>query len=795
MKTHCRRRAARRSSFLGIVVGVFAALPGCQDGGTAKLSSRCGEHQGASLRELHDNVGEMLCDTQNLTAELVSDGASNHPHDAEHASTIRVPLIITRKEDRTYCFSDDNDERHGLSLRRADATEVFALRAGDPCRTANLDEGEYELSVTHFDPTSDDDSPDVVHTSLTPPAGGAPTSYQVSVNACPGCEIRAPLPYRDSVPDRLRPDVETRSYGFRGNYTGARFVDLRCDVGCELTGTFDNATFAGRVYGRLDLQGSFNGASFGGLNCEANAVGLTLEGTFERSTPPRITGGYAALFESAKTYSGPRISWAWSALLGRIYHTGKSWVPNGSPVGGKGAILVRERTANVLVGGYIGPFINVREWVDEGIPLLQFTDSEVDFPFYYNYAQLKFPHYAIALDHSTLRGKVAIGSTGQPQTPNAGVVARRSRLEEADFVSGEDDPGTAGVRFGQFVLSESTLERVRIGNGSGGRVELFSSHQLNAKDFSLFDTTIGRFQMSESAVDGGVLTALRFDSPPTFADTMLRNVNLTSIAGKDARFERIGFQNVDMSDATLTNATFSGSTDLGLVLERSNLTGVNMTVASPYMGTGKILAAQSSWDGARMTGVVSRGASFAYARMNNFTCDRCQLVGAVMNEASFEGSSFRESFLDGIDLSSANARAVDFSGASLRKARLGGALLNAATFVGAEFENASLARAVLCGANLTGAKAQGTNFAAARVTVAAGCVAEAQGLDTIGKMNADTTCVGGGAGPCTDWRVPVTAFCCDPSRQNNCPLVKRAGFKCTESCDCVGRSCLAGVCQ
>ena len=248
--------------WFGVAVCVVVALPGCQDGDSSKRASRCGDHQGISLRELHDNFGEMLCDTQNLTAELVSDGAHDKPHDAEHASTIRVPLVITREEDRTYCFSDDNDEPHVLALRRADGSEVFTIRAGDPCQTSRLDAGEYEVGVTHYDPTSDDDSPDIVHTSLIPPAGGAPTTFRVSVNACPGCEIRPPWPYRDAVQDRLRPDSYTRSYGFRGNYTGARFVDIQCGGLCELSGAFDNATFAGRIVGgRLDLQGSFTGAS------------------------------------------------------------------------------------------------------------------------------------------------------------------------------------------------------------------------------------------------------------------------------------------------------------------------------------------------------------------------------------------------------------------------------------------------------------------------------------------------------------------------------------------------------
>jgi uncharacterized protein YjbI with pentapeptide repeats len=732
-------RPCVRMLTLLIGIGVACAQPACDDtqDGDVAADAECGVDRVRDEADLANPSSKPVCPGQTIIAGLLP------------GRDLVVSFRLPARRAVSYCFEDDDRERHTLAVfgeNALDSPPFFTVQAGTPCREETLPQGNYTLKVSHALAKGVVDlDPDVIVSSFDGARGGGIPRWTIAVNAARAeqfDELEAPT---------LSEGPEGRTAGLVGDFRRVSIGRLRCNAPrCTL--------------GLLGSPSSFEGSTISNIQ-----------------TPPKTK-----LFVGQYRYApGTTTSRGFEPALGFA----RAFIRFDAP----GSVLELANVSGATIAGVVGsvrasvirmprdtspfevkPLPDTRNWLfDTSFYLSAQLESEI------SGAQLSPLSYSTALASSSgvlVRGNlVHVNSSSWDPLERRGVLARADAPvqtfsnKDNDFLFNGRPDGYQDISFANARMTDFDFGCTAVASAFHPRA--FEGAQLE-------NSSMAGCKFAPSA-ELSYLHGVRARA------AKLDGVRINAVASFDATTVR----DLDVSEASLKQAQLIDSTSVDPA--RPGFVRLNMRRAD---ATGAIL--QGSFerlnaDDATLTSVQFKG-SFEGASLARAVLDRATLgVG--------EFSAFSRADFGSITMRSARM------GALFRGARFDNAFLEDVDFGRSRFDGASFAGAWLCGANLLNATMTGVDLSGAVVPsndalyrrngrdVICGGVAGFERL----RVAAIAKCPDGGPGPCsTDARwVPLDVVAECP------PLATRGGRKargvaCATRCACQSFSCsVEGTCN
>jgi uncharacterized protein YjbI with pentapeptide repeats len=805
----------------GLVVSLFAGAEGCAndtDVGARHdvLKHECGDDQGVNFADISDGKLHALCDHQNLTASFPAQDLA-----ALEQGTISIPLNVLYEGEREYCFRDDNEERHEITLYRRAGEELLRLVSTEECRTLTLAPGRYTVKVRHARPGV----PGLAHNNLHTFPERAPSGTPRLVFAT--------NELRNGVVTGAWPSLSSavNDFGFRGNYTGTTFQDTRCEgnkvfpatsAHCLLEGTFDNVTFAGQnPVWNIDLSGSFKKVRMKGLLPNGGRGSqIALRGTF---TGEPFTNELPVFLADR-----PRVSSTFVAML------------QGVPLDGRVQLepdYMDDQLASVS-GGAVDSFVDVDDIALRGD--LVFSGTDIKLPLFRSGAPVDLSRKVLRLDGSRLHDGDLVGQ-GMSVLMKGGTVEnvrlappesggkRPTNWQAPDlsFLSGVKPMilrnvsvfsegatrgtgptmGTLRVRttlLDRFVMEHATIDIIDIGSESVVRdssladdvVQSFGISSSQLDGLSLTSSSFDQFTLDTVDFQRGDLQRARFFATTVFGGRFGREVNATGVDFSGSTWTNVAFS-LTAPGATFTDAKLTNVRTFEPELSEAVMIRAQVTFGVPYAAALPLSAPRSNWTDAKFAGAILDQASFADANLTRITCSSCQALDAVFTGANMDHAVFGEdsTVLDRARFTKAFLGEAKLRG-SARKAIFDDADLSAADLIGLKLDGSSASDALFCGAKMSGVTLTDANLFRGRLrTTSQACAQDADALGTV-QSDARTTCPDGTKGPCsgTAWDVAPGDRCCKPGTGKPCDKTKGPGFTCLHPCDCMSSVCNNGKC-
>lgn len=788
----------RAPAKIAILVIAFLVLCGCQIDQNQLPPAQACEGTARSYADLAAG-GKELCDTQHLIASL-----SPTTVDARAGKgALFVPFRITERETRSYCFGDDDDERHKLSIRNEQGTEVLGLVAGQSCKQATLAAGAYSIRFEHERVGGVDTDPDVVHTRMIKDESG--TTFRVDVNACPGCNFRnIYFPCHDALVGR---GPSYTACGFSGNYAKAYFDHVVCQpesdyqTECYLDGNFDGATFTFGSY----LNDRWNAMTF--------VLGTPSDAEPENPGSPRVPSSFVGTSFPRSFYAGPNLQGYFPRLVLR----------NTARLSGDAFDMTRfaiknESTNLELDQNFAEPIQAAASFAGPPAFLLV-KGSNADF----SGQRIDFARVSLL-----------------PELVSGVRSLRNAKFDGADLLhiapirTADETYTWESASFAKARISDSVIDATNI---SG----------LNLEGATLTQTrfvvpTNSRLLAQNIRAGGATLDGVVFGSK-TDTGTTTFGADLSGLRAEGAVVRDLFARN-----SVLARSRFAGATIDGLTATGSDLSGANFDVLKKFsratMSYGLLrpfdVAAPGSPEpfvlrladpGAAIDALVLIGGvvdtdfsnmSFTRANLSYATIDAKFADGRISgstfaNAVISKQAVFTRALIDNSQFNGAHI-AAEFDAAMVKSSNLPGVTFVAANTTGTTFDGGDLSSAHFCGDGKYAATKflrtglaglvmpiRGTTFPDAAVPLKPGEERCAGGISQV-ERNALVTST---ANQCPDGSIPVmtdcrddqwipmsssvSPTCCMPARGSACnPSVP--GQPCVSDCQCASKKCVAGAC-
>ena len=779
---------------LATIVALLSVLS-CEQGLDApQTRARC-EGSARAYDELAR--GAELCDTQHLVADL----SPGRVDVRAGQGALLVPLRITKKELRQYCFVDDNSELHKLTMRGDDGAIKLELRAGEACQLLELEQGLYAVRLEHERAGGVDATRDMVHTRMFDESGTPMLRFQV--NDCENCDLR-----RMSWPCHYDMDSDTTQCGYSGNYRRAYFYQSSCDgvlsganTDCFLHGNFDGADFTQAVIRNaasdhrarlvlgapLDAESSTEPSHFVGskfpyafhsapdgidaqvwvhnvseLSGEApNGASWALQNDSEQL---QLDQSFFDTFQSAKAFSGQRAQWVWRG--------------EAPPQG------LSNRTLDFARAELVPALRDDESGASRSLQRVSFERSVLQ-----HVQPVRSGNEPYSLSSADFRGAQIVDS-----------VFDATDLVDADFRG-------------------AMLQNVQFAPVSGRRVD---ARGLKLQRATLDNVAFGVVEDNSSSEFGFNLSELQAD------EASIKSVYMRHAALAGSRWTGASIEGLTATGADLSGAQFSELRSLqGAVWSYSVLGSL---AASASGGAAQPFVLSVRPPNTTIDGLVLVGAS-VNIDMPAAVFSRCNLNYATLEgnfaDSSFSGSQFSHAVLGArANFSHARVASTQFTAARIASEAFGLSLASGCDFAGVSFVNAALAGSTFRDSNLSGAHFCGAGTYAGLVFDGVNLTGAA--MPVTGTMYPDASralkpgeerCVGGidatqrdllvtrTANFCPDGSVPlqdrdcagaqwtpapsnVTPMCCVPARGSDCRQLI-PGEACVSPCQCASQVCRA----
>lgn len=613
------RPTVPRATLVVLGLGFLGTAPSGCDG--SDDVARCSSNSTVSREDLATGKEAILCDGQTLVAPLRPLG-----EDAVATGTLEVPFYVARREERDYCATDDDGERHDVAILDDEGRTVWESRAGDPCTRTTIDAGPHLLRITHATPDGDDPLPDTFHTRLTKD-GPVPT-FTVASNECVGCSFTGDLPL-----------LYASTYGFRGNYARAT-VDSRCppdakfaSVECRFDGTFDDATIRVKVEGRSDgvaLRGSFERAAVAAPGIEGDPLQRVLiyDGSFLFRS-----------FETTMTYLGCRANDDETVRVNRLaYATFFRDYPSCGRLRLHGSDWHGMHLGLGVVHGWDG-VPNLRGADFSGAQLLDFQVTK--FFADTSLADAKFTGARIvrgSVDSFDLSRTLFDGATLEDVTfgpATGGFGAKAASFAGADMLDVAFGQGAnlAGASFDSAKLAHVTFAEGADFTGVSLRratIERMTARGATWDGASMRDATVSRLDMAEAeGADGFVF-------PEKITNLVASNGILRGADARNTVFAGARFDGSDLSDAKFDGAELSYAFLEGTSLTRTGFSGAN--VSSAHLACTFGIGTNFAKTNARNADLTD--AHLFAARGNGFDLTNANAARAYFCETDVTGTQF-----------------------------------------------------------------------------------------------------------------------------------------------------------
>ncbi|MFO0678796.1 MAG: pentapeptide repeat-containing protein [Polyangiaceae bacterium] len=618
-----RARAARTVLVL-LGFGVLGAAPSACDG--AGDLPKCSSSTTVSREDLATGKEAVLCDGQTLVAPLRPLG-----EDAVATGTLDIPFYVARQEERDYCATDDDGERHDVAILDEDGHTVWEAKAGDPCTRTTIDAGPHRLRITHATPDGDDPLPDTFHTRLTKD-GPVPT-FTVASNECVGCSFTGDLPL-----------LYASTYGFRGNYARTT-VDARCptdpkyrSVECRFDGTFDDATIRVKVDGSSDgvaLRGSFERAAVAVPGIEGDPLQRVLiyDGSFLFRS-----------FETTMTYLGCRANDDETVRVNRIaYATFFRQYPS----------CGRLRLHGSDWHGTNLGFGVIQGW--DGVPNLRGAD--------FSGAQL--------LDFQVAK---FFADTSLADANFTGARIVRGSVDSFDFTRARFDG--------------ATIEDVTFGPATGG----FGAKAVSFAGADLLDVGFGPGAgLGSATFEGAKMTHVTFEPRADFTGASFRRAKIERVTARGATWDGASMRGATVSRLDMAEA--DGADGFEFPDKVTNLVASNGVLRG--IDARNTVFAGARFDGSDLSDGQFGGAELAYAFLEGTSITRANFSGANVSNAHLActygiGPFFTKTDARNADLTDAHLFAAHGNGLDLTNANAPRAYFCETDVTGTQFVGTNL---------------------------------------------------------------------------------------------------------
>ena len=577
------------------------ASGGCTDSDATEVAPRgaasaCSESAAVSREDLLAGA-QPLCEHQTLVASLLS------------REDYTLPLRLLTDDEIEYCFDDDDGEAHHASIV-GDGKVLVELTAGQGCVREHLPGGVYQLRLRHELREGTDPTPDVVHTRWS---ASGDKQLLLTTKGCPGCDLRG------TRWPRLSDSPSWGTFGFQGDYTGARFDGSSCQhpedtpsapraIVCSLGGgsssRFDGATFDGTSFAKVATEvyigdpgarplTSFQGASFKGVRYQSGTLNTLL-----------MTGDF----------------------------TGADWTE---------ASFTKARVKGIF-----------RETVPTGFVSSTVDGAILDVGAFraFQGATAKLAHNSIEVAASDDLSKLELtqansflwplGSDNLPAM--RGMSFRDARLTGIVFpcvTSGD----LTGTRWEGAILDRVTFSKCDLG---GARFDGATLRDVLVRDATLVGTAFHDVVVDGLDLSGAALDTELTNATGTVARGLVVNdasgrLVANELAAKDAKFFHARLVDSRFVNAKLPKADFGTAT-----LERADFTGATLDEAlfTKAVATGVVFQGaflrQSVLDGARFTAATLDDARLDGARFTSGRVCGGSSRGVVLNGAQLGGTVF-----------------------------------------------------------------------------------------------------------------------------------------------------------
>lgn len=578
-----------------------AVSGGCSDGDAPEgvlvhAGSACSEAAAVSREDLLGGA-PALCEHQTLVASLLA------------REDYAVPLRLVTDDVVEYCFDDDDGEAHRASIM-SNGEAVVELTAGGGCVTRHLAAGLYDLRLTHELRAGEDSRPDVVHTRWS---SSGPKRLLLTTNGCPGCDLR------EVRWPRLADFPNWGTFGFDGDYTGARFDRSFCRHPDDSTGT-PRAIVC--TLGHASPS-SFDDAVFDETSFSKLAITVTF-GDLSRS--PATTFRNAS-FKGVRYQSG-----SLNRMLMTGDFTGAAWT---------GAVLPGATVRGIF-----------RQTLPEGFGHAEISESTLDVPAYraFQATTEKLSKNVIEVATSDDLSKLTLTQDnaflwplGADNAPTmAGMTFRDARLTGIVF------PCVSAGDLGGTHWEGATLERVSFSRCDlgGARFDRAVLKDVLARDAALLNAVFSSVTIDGLDLSGASLDTVLSHASGTVARGLVLNDASGRLVANELAAEEAKFFHAKLVDSRFVNAKLSKADFGASTLERTDFTGatLNDAVFTNVVATGVVfdgtLLRAAVLDGARFTATTFDAAHLDDAR---FTAGRVcggSARGVILNGAQLGGTVF-----------------------------------------------------------------------------------------------------------------------------------------------------------
>ncbi len=240
------------------------------------------------------------------------------------------------------------------------------------------------------------------------------------------------------------------------------------------------------------------------------------------------------------------------------------------------------------------------------------------------------------------------------------------------------------------LLAEGKVEEFNAQRGRRAKLDLFAADLSGASipeaDLSL--TNLQKSDLSSADLTGAILARADLSG----AD--LSSTRLSAALAIKSRWREAYMEEVDFTEGDFTGADFTEA-------EMTRVCAVG------------ILAANSRWKRAQLSGCDLSGADLAESNLSGV-----QISGSNLSGVTLRGAKLSDAICEGVDLSEADCAQSRWPRANLRGANLAGANLSGADLSGADLTGAIVVGANLTRADLTGATLDDIDLDAAFLTEA-----------------------------------------------------------------------------
>jgi uncharacterized protein YjbI with pentapeptide repeats len=642
----------------------FAALctlitlhSGCSE--VERLPPSDGCNTGRTVIDANEPNGKAICMQQTVSASIGP------------RRSVRLPFQITVEEDVSYCFDDDNGERHRAFLAK-DGEVLVAWEADRECKVARLAPGKYDLTVEHETDSDEDLTPDAIYTQFYDRNGKRVGASEPASPSTPGGDVppglAEPLPGGEGDMGALALPRSSRAQSLRAlalpapqANTSTFLIQTNVCRDCFFTNVDWPLLYIDREgKPHRGYTGDYTGSKFNATRCKT-------DGVCELGSP-------GTDYDFSKTYITIPDIVAPKLVIG-------------SDLGVPGNKVRRFAGAS---------FIAVRapesELVLTNVEDAEFTNSQV--------ARITVPR----LDNDRNRLKVNIGSLIVTK-PKEQLPIRNAELNPRTLAQLQSIPISALDNLVR-VSNPNDFRNVRGLTFKGNEVTWpLADGKLDLRNYNFASATFG--DVAFPCGNGSMFDGAAFENAQLMQVTM-RNCDLRGARIFATKFVEVDASNADLSGdriylqdsiVTLNGANLTGATfvsDGVSTFRELRMQGAQASRARfDGVSANKVLADSAVLTGASFVGVDFAESSFTQSILDFATFRRAKLLGADFSDATGQGTSFFSSPLAGASLQNARFTGADFKDVNLRGSRLSGASICGGSIAGASLQSANLDTALI----------------------------------------------------------------------------------------------------